>query len=165
MSASGHSRFSTLIMTGYKRVFYRQGRPTRVGKVANDLGAWLGKHGIGPRQQATMDVRGRVSGEMVSMPIVITHHGDHEYLVSMLGAQTNWVKNVHAANGEVMIGRQRRRVAVLHDVPVEQRAPIIKQFLHVAPGARPHIPVHKDAPLAAFEAIAAEYPVFRIDYR
>jgi hypothetical protein len=34
--------------------------------------------------------------------------------------------------------------------------------LRRAPGARPHIPVDKDAPLEEFEAIAARIPVFRV---
>jgi hypothetical protein len=34
--------------------------------------------------------------------------------------------------------------------------------LQAAPGARPHVPVDKDAPLAEFEKIAALHPVFRL---
>jgi hypothetical protein len=34
--------------------------------------------------------------------------------------------------------------------------------LQRAPGARPHVPVSKDAPLAAFEQIAPAYPVFHV---
>jgi hypothetical protein len=36
-------------------------------------------------------------------------------------------------------------------------------YLRLAPGARPHIPISKDAPVAKFEKIAAEYPVFRME--
>jgi hypothetical protein len=45
-------------------------------------------------------------------------------------------------------------------IPVEQRPPIIKSYLQRAPGAVPHVPVNKNAPLAEFETIAAQYPVF-----
>ncbi len=48
------------------------------------------------------------------------------------------------------------------DVPVSRRAPILKAYLQVAPGARPHLDVGRDAPLAEFEKVAARYPVFRI---
>jgi hypothetical protein len=44
-----------------------------------------------------------------------------------------------------------------------QRAPILQAYLQIAPGARPHIPVDKDAPIAEFEKIAAEFPVFRLE--
>ncbi|MGN9893956.1 hypothetical protein [Micromonospora sp. L31] len=35
--------------------------------------------------------------------------------------------------------------------------------LHLAPGARPHLPVDRRAPLAEFEAVADRYPVFRVE--
>jgi hypothetical protein len=54
---------------------------------------------------------------------------------------------------------------VLEEVDVALRAPIIKAFLGHAPGARPHIPVNKDAPISEFEKIAAQYPVFRVEIR
>jgi hypothetical protein len=38
----------------------------------------------------------------------------------------------------------------------------LKSYLQRAEGARPHLPIDKDAPLAAFETIAAAFPVFRI---
>jgi hypothetical protein len=38
----------------------------------------------------------------------------------------------------------------------------LRVYLQRAPGARPHIPVDKDAPLADFDRIAPAYPVFRV---
>ena len=35
-------------------------------------------------------------------------------------------------------------------------------YLQRAPGARAHLPVHKDAPLAAFAQVAGQIPVFRV---
>ena len=59
-------------------------------------------------------------------------------------------------------GRTER--CLLVEVPVAERAPIIKRYLHKVPGARPHIPVDRHAELSAFETIAADYPVFRVDH-
>ena len=39
---------------------------------------------------------------------------------------------------------------------------ILRRYLQKVPGARPHMPVRPDAPLADFEAIAARYPVFLV---
>jgi hypothetical protein len=50
----------------------------------------------------------------------------------------------------------------VEDVPVEMRAPLLKAYLQIAPGARPHIPVDKDAPIAEFEQIAPKIPIFGI---
>ena len=45
---------------------------------------------------------------------------------------------------------------------MSQRARILKAYLQVAPGARPHFDLSRDAPLGEFEKVAARYPVFRI---
>jgi hypothetical protein len=39
-------------------------------------------------------------------------------------------------------------------------AVILRRYLAVAPGARPHIPIDRDAPVTEFESIAQAYPVF-----
>jgi hypothetical protein len=88
--------------------------------------------------------------------------GGQWYLVPMLGERCNWVQNVRAADGRATL-RHRRAVACrLAEVPVSERAPIIKRYLEQVPGARPHIPVDRHAPVADFEAIAPRYPVFRV---
>ena len=42
------------------------------------------------------------------------------------------------------------------------RAPILRRYLAVAPGARPHLPVDRRAPLEEFDRIATQIPVFRV---
>ncbi|GIF23336.1 hypothetical protein BJ973_000306 [Actinoplanes tereljensis] len=74
----------------------------------------------------------------------------------------HWVANVRAAHGNVVLRRGRRQLVHLVEVDVQDRGPILRRFLAVAPGARPHIAVDRHAPLTAFEAIAGQYPVFRI---
>jgi len=84
------------------------------------------------------------------------------YLVSMLGDGTNWVRNVRAASGKAKLVHGIREQVLLEEVDISQRAPILKAYLQIAPGARPHIPVSKDAPISEFEKIASKYPVFRL---
>jgi hypothetical protein len=79
----------------------------------------------------------------------------------MLGEETNWVRNVKAAGGKATLRHGQTEHILLEEVDVSQRAPILKAYLHLAPGARPHIALSKDAPLSAFEKIAPKYPVFR----
>lgn len=38
-----------------------------------------------------------------------------------------------------------------------------RRYLAIAPGARPHIPVARTAPLAELERVAADHPAFRIE--
>jgi len=48
-------------------------------------------------------------------------------------------------------------------VPPVDRPPILKAYLSRAVGGRPHIPVDPGAPLEAFERVAPDFPVFRIE--
>ncbi len=83
--------------------------------------------------------------------------------MSMLGADVNWVRNVEADGGRAELHHGRRERIRLVEVDTADRPPILRRYLELAPGARPHIPVDRGAPLEEFERIAAEYPVFRIE--
>ena len=87
---------------------------------------------------------------------------DVRYLVSMLGKNPNWVRNLKAASGRAVLCHGRREAIHLEEVDPSVRAPILRRYLQVAPGARPHIPVDRRAPLAEFQRIARDYPVFRV---
>jgi len=118
--------------------------------------------GLMPRRWVTLEVRGRVSGLLTRFPLGMATKGSHSYLVSMLGGDCNWVKNVRAANGDVIIRHRRAKVCRLVEVQVEERAPLIKLYLQQVPGARPHIPIDRNADVAEFELIAATTPVFLV---
>jgi deazaflavin-dependent oxidoreductase (nitroreductase family) len=141
---------------------YRGQRPNRIARIQNRFWAFVHSLGIAPGVLATLQVTGRKSGRMISLPVAITTVDGQRYLVSMLGNDAQWVKNVRAAHGNAFIRSGKRTEVLLEEVPVEQRAPILKAYLKRAPGARPHIPVDKDAPLSEFEAVAALFPAFRI---
>ena len=118
--------------------------------------------GVAPDYMVTLDVRGRRSGRRISLPLVMVVVEGERYLVSMLGAEVGWVRNVKAAGGNVTLRHGRREEVRLEEVPANQRAPVLKAYLKRAPGARPHLPVDKDAPLSKFEQISSQFPVFRV---
>jgi hypothetical protein len=39
----------------------------------------------------------------------------------------------------------------------------LKAYLQIAPGARPHMAISKDASITEFEGIASNYPVFEVE--
>ena len=80
----------------------------------------------------------------------------------MLGENTNWVRNLRAADGRPVLRQGRREAVHLQEAATEGRPTILRRYLAVAPGARPHIPVDRHAKLAEFERIAPDIPVFRI---
>ncbi|UBU08765.1 nitroreductase/quinone reductase family protein [Nonomuraea gerenzanensis] len=143
------------------RRLYRGGRPNRVARVMNRAWNVVHSSGVVPRL-VTLEVRGRRTGRIITFPLVMADHQGQRYLVAMLGQRTNWVLNVRAAGGRAVLRHGRRRSVRLVEVQPAGRAPILRRYLALAPGARPHIPVDRHAPPADFERIAAQVPVFRI---
>lgn len=146
-----------------KRWMYRGGRPNGVARMLNRGWAALHSLGLFPNYLVTLEVVGRQSGKTIRFPLAMVVMNGNRYLVSMLGEEANWVRNVQAAGGEAWLQHGKREHVLLKEVEVKHRAPILKAYLQRAPGARPHIPVHKDAPLAEFEKISARYPVFELE--
>jgi len=146
-----------------KRWLYKGGHPNWLAKALNRGWAMIHSTGILPNYLVTLEVMGRQSGKMISFPLAMLAMNGERYLVSMLGADANWVKNLKAADGKANLVHGVREEVMLEDVDVSLRAPVIKAYLQIAPGARPHIPVDKDAPVSEFEKIASEFPVFRVN--
>jgi hypothetical protein len=148
---------------GYLRYFYRDWRPTRLGRLWSKAYAFVTGLGLLPELLVDLRVRSRRDGHLGSTVLVGAWHEGHRYLVSMLGNQSEWVQDARAMGGQAFLKRGRLRPVVLTEVKVAERAPILKAWCQVATSGRNHLPVRPDAPLSDFEAIAADYPVFRID--
>ncbi len=147
----------------FNRWLYRGRRPNWIARLLNGAGAAVASTGVTARYgMVTLEVTGRKSGRTISLPVAVVVVDGQRYLVSMLGDNVQWVKNVRAAAGRAALRSGGREEVLLDEVPADQRAPILRAYLQRAPGARPHIPVNKDAPLTEFEQIAGAYPVFRL---
>jgi F420H(2)-dependent quinone reductase len=145
------------------RAMYAGGRGNATARrFARVWAAVLGT-GLLPRRWVTLEVAGRRTGRLTRFPLGMADWQGDWYLVPMLGEHCNWVRNLRAAGGLATIRHGRARLCRLTEVPVEERAPILKRYLQKVPGARPHIPVNRHAPLAEFEAIATHYPAFRVE--
>lgn len=145
------------------RFFYRGWRPTRLGKIWNRAFAWVSGLGLTPQVLLTLQVKSRSNGRLYSTVLAVVGYEGKRYLVSMLGNGSEWVRDVRAAGGNAFIKRGRSRPVTLTELQREERAPVLKAWCQVATSGRKHLPVPHDAPLSAFETVAADYPVFRID--
>jgi hypothetical protein len=146
-----------------QRWFYAGGRPNWMARLLDRGTAAISTRGIGPEYLVALEVPGRRSGCIVSLPLVVATVDGERYLVSMLGEEVNWVRNVRAAGGEVALRRDRREEVHLEEVIApDLRAPVLKAYLERASNANAHMPIGKDAPLAEFERVAPRFPVFRI---
>src|SRR6266536_3313823 len=134
----------------FDRWMYRSGRPNRLARLLNRISAIQFSAGIlAPNHWVTLEVPGRRTGRLISFPLVVADYEGERYLVAMLGQNVNWVRN----------GREAVR---LDEVEPGARAPILRRYLALAPGARAHIPVDRRAPLEEFDRVAAQIPVFRV---
>jgi deazaflavin-dependent oxidoreductase (nitroreductase family) len=147
---------------GRLRFYYHDWRPTRLGRLANRIMAWWSSLGLPPSFQQVIEVRGRKSGKTRSNPVAVVTVDGHRYLVSMLGEQSEWVRNVLAADGIAVLRHGRRRKVRLVSVPPEERAPVLHQYVQIAISGRQHFPLEKSAPVSAYQPLAHLYPVFHI---
>lgn len=144
------------------RWLYRGNRPNALARILNRASAALAAAGLVHHGLARLETTGRKTGKITSLPVVVAEVDGERYLVSMLGEDVNWVRNVRAAGGRAALQSGRREEVRLDDVPVDQRAPVLKAYLQRAPGARAHFPVGPDAALAEFDKVSADFPVFRV---
>jgi deazaflavin-dependent oxidoreductase (nitroreductase family) len=145
-----------------KQWLYRGKKPNWIAKFLNRRLAIRAARNATSNGIVALEVVGRKSGRIISFPLVMVTVDGQRYLASMLGENVQWIRNVRAAGGKAILRSGGVEEVRLDEIPADQRAPILKAYLQVANGARPHVPVDKDAPIAEFEKIAAEFPVFRL---
>ena len=108
-----------------------------------------------------LTVRGRKSGQPHTVLVLLVEQDGQRWLVAPYGV-VQWVRNIRAS-GTATLTRGRRSEAIsVTELPAQQAAPILKQYLFKATAARPYFDATKDSPLEAFELEAARHPVFHI---
>lgn len=137
-------------------------KPSGPVKLMNSIIGRLASIGLIPGETVMLQVKGRRSGQTRSTAVTWAEHDGQRYLVAPRGT-TEWVRNVRAAGGQAAIRRRKTEEVRLEEVPVEQRAPIIKTYLKkTALVTKREFGLDPDAPLDEFEKIAPRHPVFRI---
>ena len=151
-----------LISDDSLRAMYPGGRADAAARRFARLWAAVFRLGLAPKRWVTLEVAGRRSGRVTRFPLGMARVGDQWYLVPCSVSDATGCRTCapRTDGPRCCIGAPPR--ARLVEVPVSERAPIIKCYLARVPGARPHVPVDRHAPLADFESIAARYPVFRV---
>ncbi|MEN9938776.1 MAG: hypothetical protein RLZZ387_5355 [Chloroflexota bacterium] len=141
---------------------YHGRRPNWRARGLNQFWAVVHALGVAPNYLVTLQLLGRRSGKLITFPLVMVVVDGERYLVSMLGLDVAWVRNLPATRYRALLRHGRTEIVQLEEIAVTQRGRILQSYARRAPGARAHLPVAVDAPLAAFEAVAAQLPVFRV---
>jgi deazaflavin-dependent oxidoreductase (nitroreductase family) len=137
-------------------------KPSPLEALFNRALGFLVGLGIGPAYMQLLQVRGRKTGRVYSMPVNLLQTEGKPYLVAPRG-KTQWVRNAEAT-GEIHLkrGRQERRYR-LRPIPDIEKPEILKLYLDSYKSAvQQYFPVPAGSPSAAFREIAAYYPVFEL---
>lgn len=130
------------------------------------------KLGMTPNYVVELEVPGRRTGIPRRTLLVQVIVRGEPYVVSLAG-ESEWVRNVRAAGGHVVLtGDTGRYAAQLAEVPDDQRAPVIHAYIHrpsprgrsmVRGGeARHYFGVDPNADTQEISEVVSRYPVFHI---
>ena len=137
-------------------------KPSGPVKLLNGFFGWLASIGLMPSDTVLLQVKGRKSGQTRSVAVTWVEHEGQRYLVAPRG-NTEWARNAKAAGGEAVLKHGKSERVRLEEVPLEQRAPIIKSYLKkTAMVTKREFGIEPDAPIEDFEKIAERHPVFRV---
>ncbi|MEX0682943.1 MAG: nitroreductase family deazaflavin-dependent oxidoreductase [Dehalococcoidia bacterium] len=135
--------------------------PSRFTKTLNAVLGWLGARGLGPKRLVQLEHKGRKSGKTFRTAVTTTEYEGQRYLVAPRG-ETQWVRNVKANGGQAVVKHGKTENVRLEEIPPEQRAPIIKQYLGENKVIKGEFGLEPDDPLEKYAEIATKHPVFRI---
>jgi deazaflavin-dependent oxidoreductase (nitroreductase family) len=136
--------------------------PRLVERLFNAAVGALVRVGIGPAHMRVLEVRGRKSGKLYSLPVDLLEQGQALFLVAPRG-RTQWVRNAEA-QGEVTLrrGGQAARYR-LRPLPDAEKPAILKAYLdRFHREVQSFFPVRAGSAVEEFAALAGRYPAFEL---
>jgi len=137
-------------------------KPNLLDRLFNQAFGFLVNLGLGFEHTYLLEVRGRKSGKLYSMPVDLLVDGGKQYLVAPRG-YTQWVRNAEVA-GEIRLRKGRRVQAFrLRALSEAERPPILKAYLdRFRREVQRFFPVPAGSPVEAFTPLAHRYPAFEL---
>ena len=141
-------------------------RPGSVTRAAfNPLMMALTRLGVGVRGARILEVRGRRSGQPRQNPVNPLTLDGQTYLVAPRG-ETEWVRNVRAANGRLVLilGRRRQEWVATEITDLDRKVPILRGYLKKwkAEAGQFFGGVGPDSSDDELRAIAPRHPIFSL---
>jgi deazaflavin-dependent oxidoreductase (nitroreductase family) len=97
--------------------------------VMNRVMNGLTRLGVSVRGSRVLEHRGRTSGELHHTPVNLLTLDGTQYLVAPRG-ETQWVRNVRSAGGQlVLILGRRRQLATATEIPPAEAVPVLRAYL------------------------------------
>jgi hypothetical protein len=139
-------------------------RPNAVDRIFGRVLVLLIRIGLIRGHFWVLEVRGRKSGRVLSLPVDPIDVDGHRYLVCARG-NSNWVRNARTAGSIVLVRAMRRRRYAVREIPPNMRPAVLKAYLDRFAGeVQRFFPVPKGSPVEAFDDLASRYPVFELQH-
>lgn len=137
-------------------------QPTPVERLINTLFGFLVGIGLGLRHNYLLQVRGRKTGRIYSTPVNILEMDGRRFLVAPRG-QTQWVRNAQASGSVSLKKGFKSKEFRLRAIPDQEKPEILKQYLDsFSTTVQRYFPIPAGSPPAAFQPLAARYPIFEL---
>jgi len=137
-------------------------RPSAVERLFGRILVGLVRIGVIRGHFYVLEVRGRRSGRMISLPVDPLFVEGRCYLVCARG-DSNWVRNARVSGEIALVRALRRRHYALRELPSSARPPLLKAYLDRFPTeVQRFFPVPRGSPAASFDDLAPRYPVFEL---
>ena len=137
-------------------------RPTAAERVFNRLVGFLIRLGIGPADIVLMEVRGRKTGRLYTVPVDVLALDGRRYLVAPRG-YTAWVRNAEAS-GAVVLRRGRTREACrVRALTADEKPAVLAAYLsRFRRAVQRYFPVPAGSPESALRPLVDRYPAFEL---
>ena len=130
-------------------------------KVADRIIRWMIVRDRAPEHYYLLTVTGRKTGLPRTRPVALVEDGEQKWLVAPYGA-VNWVYNARAAGQVTIACGAYQENFLISELPVKERAPLLKQYITLFPITRPYFDAKYTDPAAAFIPEAQGRPVFKL---
>jgi deazaflavin-dependent oxidoreductase (nitroreductase family) len=137
-------------------------RPSFIARIVNRLYGWITTIGFGLPNSYVLQISGRKTGKIRSVPVNVLSYNGKLFLVATRG-HTQWSRNALVTR-YITLKRGKLRTEFRLRVVLDAEKPkILKAYVnrfHRMAGR--FFPVSAGAPSSAFAPIAARYPVFEL---
>lgn len=136
--------------------------PGPIARAVNRFYGWLTRLGLSMPYSYLLSVPGRRTRQMRSVAVNLLKQNGKLFLVATRG-NTQWARNARASGKICLIRGRLRTEFSLRVVRDSDKPAVLQSYLSRYQWmAGRFFPVRAGSPLAAFESIAARYPVFEL---
>ena len=140
-------------------------KPSAIERAFGSALAWLLRLGVGPSHMRVLEVRGRKSGKVFSLPVDLLTKDGKLYLVAPRG-HTQWVRNAESAGAIVLRRGSRAQEYRLRALSDSEKPPILKAYLDSFKSeVQRFFPLPAGSPVAQLVPLVTRYPAFELTLR